>query len=305
LRSTEDVTATLQLPVIGAIPACSNWWKRRVLGQVTHIKSQSAVAEAYRTVSAAVASSATDAKAASILVSSAVAGEGKSTLVSNLAIALAQAGQKIVIVDADFRAPVQDMIFKLDHDNAGLHGVLKESHKLAETVQATRIKNLDVLTCGRQVANPSELLNSKGFAEVLDRLRERYDLILIDSPPIAPFADARLLAGKAGATLLVLRVEKSKRTVACEACEGLRAVRARILGIVLSNVHEKDGRNGYFNGHKDYYKPSRHSLRAREWRHRVKEQNALAAPTAAAAGSEAMPAYVEPTCSSAEPAPTL
>ncbi len=268
LRSVEDVTLTLQLPALGAVPSCSGWWKRRVLGQVTHIKPQSAIAEAYRTVSTTVSSHA-GAEIKSILVTSAVAGEGKSTLISNLAIALAQAGHRTIIVDADFRAPVQDMIFKLDCDNGGLRGVLMESLPLDEAVQTTRVDNLDVLTCGRRVANPSEVLSGRAFLDVLSHLRERYDLVLVDSPPVIPFADARILAGSVDATLLALRVEKSGRRVTCEACDALRAVRARLLGVILSDVHEKDGRYGTCSGWRDYYRASRHSRRARRWRRRA------------------------------------
>lgn len=278
LRSVDDVSATLRLPVLGAVPSFSGWWRRRILGRVTYLRSQSGIAEAYRTISTAVLFGAADAGARSILVTSAVAGEGKSTLVSNLAIAMAQAGQRTIIVDADFRAPVQDMIFRLDHENMGLSGVLTQSCRLDDAIQATEVKNLDVLPCGHRVLNPSELLNSAGFERVLGDLAEHYDLVLIDSPPVTPFADARVLAGIASVTILALQVEKSRRKAICSACESLRAVGAQTLGVVLSNVHEKSGRYGYCYGHRDYYKQPSHSLRAQKWRRRArgKTRTALA-----------------------------
>lgn len=193
-------------------------------------------------------------EAKTILITSAAPGEGKSTVVSNLAISMAQAGQKVLVVDGDFRKPTQNQIFQLNHEEQGLSSVLAESLELDEAIQKTPIENLDVLTCGPHVANPSELLNSRRFSEVLQRLAERYDRVLLDSPPVGLVTDAQILGGVSQITILVLNTAKAKRKAVCNAYEALQAVNARVLGVIMNQVREGGGRYGYGSRYygKDY-----------------------------------------------------
>ncbi len=252
LKSVDDVSAMLGLPVLGVIPAMSRREDRSARGQITCLQSQSHAAEAYRTVRTAVFFGLPKTEARTVLITSAAPGEGKSTMASNLAIAMAQAGQRVLIIDADFRRPMQNTIFQLNHEDLGLSSVLAECVSLEEAIQKTAVENLDVLTCGPHVSNPSELLNSKGFVEVLSRLAKRYDRVLLDSPPVGPVTDAQILAGICHVTILVLNMEKSRRKAVFHAYESLQAVNARVIGVVVNQVRRGGRQYGYYSGSRGY-----------------------------------------------------
>jgi capsular exopolysaccharide synthesis family protein len=190
-------------------------------------------------------------EAKTILVTSPAPGDGKSTLVSNLAIAMAQAGQRTLVIDGDFRRPVQHKIFEID-EKRGLSGVLAGRHTIDDAIQPGPVKGLDVLACGPDVPNPSELLNSDAFAETLKNLSERYDRVIIDSPPVAPVADSQILGALCSVTLLVLRAEKSTRRLSQQARDALLSVGAHILGVVVNDVSPKRGHYGYYSGYSRY-----------------------------------------------------
>src|SRR3954470_10230803 len=117
----------------------------------------------------------------------------------------------------------------------------------------SRISGLDVLPCGPTPANPSEILNSQTFADILDELADKYDLILLDSPPVMPVTDARILAASADATVLALRAEKSTRKGAIYSRDVLRSVGSRLLGVVVNDVPRRKGVYGYYYTDAEYY----------------------------------------------------
>ena len=221
-------------------------------GQKVFLEPRSAVAEAYRTIRTAVFFGAPRGKAKTIAVTSPAPGDGKSTLVSNLAIAMGQAGQKTLVIDGDFRKPMQHKIFELD-DKKGLSCVLAGTHTLDAAIQPGPVKDLDVLPRGPDVPNPSELLNSDAFAEMLRDLSNRYDRIIIDSPPVGPVADSQILAALCDTVLLVLRAQTSTRRHSQQARDGLLSVGAHILGAVVNDVPRKRGHYGYYSGY-GYYR---------------------------------------------------
>ena len=183
-----------------------------------------------------------------ILITSAVSGDGKSTLVSNLGIALAQAGKRVLIVDADFRAPMQHRLFDLK-DRIGLSTVLAGGERVDRAVQRTEIEGLDVLGCGPVPANPSEVLNDPAFVEYLNELADKYDLVLLDSPPVTAVADARVLAVSADVSMLVVRPARSTRKQVTAARDGLRSVGARLVGVAVNGVSKRSGfvsASGYY-----------------------------------------------------------
>jgi len=172
-------------------------------------------------------------------------------LVSNLAIAMAQAGQKTLIIDADFRKPMQHEIFKAD-DSKGLSALLAGIVSLDDAIQPAGVDGLDLLTCGPDVPNPSEMLNSEAFSKMLKSLSEKYDRIVIDSPPVMPVTDAQILAALCDITLLILRAEQSSRKASQQARDGLLGVGARILGAIVNDVSRRNGRYGYYSGYGNY-----------------------------------------------------
>jgi capsular exopolysaccharide synthesis family protein len=202
-------------------------------------------------------------QAKTILVTSPAPADGKTTLASNLAIAMAQAGQKTLIIDGDFRKPMQQNIFNVNHSDVGLSSTLAGITTSSEAIRPTEVEGLELLPCGASVPNPSELLNSDRFAQLLEILSDRYDRIIIDSPPVMPVTDAQILAAICDVTLLVLRAKKSTRKTSKQARDGLSSVGARILGAIVNDVQRKD-RYGYYNsyGHNGKKKTDNRELAA-------------------------------------------
>lgn len=251
LRSSEEIAAVLGVPVLGVVPHMAGKESQAVRGQKVHLDPTSNTAEAYRTIRTAVFFGVPEGQARTLLVTSSAPGDGKSTVVGNLAIAMAQAGQRVLIIDGDFRKPMQHVIFEVK-DDAGLSSVLAGRAKLDQTIQHTHIEHLDVLPCGPIPPNPSEMLNSKAFAETLKGLADKYDHVLVDSPPVMPVTDARILGAMCNEVILVVRAEKSTRKAAEQAREGMLSVGAHILGVVVNDAPHRRGHYGYNSGY-GYY----------------------------------------------------
>jgi capsular exopolysaccharide synthesis family protein len=252
LRSAEEIKQVLGLPVLGVVPHIAGVQTPAQRGMHLHLEPMSDVAESYRTVRTAVYFGQTAGVAKTLLITSPSPGDGKTTLASNLAIAMAQAGNRILLLDADFRKPSQHKIFDLGK-RAGLSSVLAGETKLEEVIQPTAISGLDILPCGPIPANPSEILNSQTFADLLEELKKRYDHVLLDSPPVMPVTDARILAASCDATVLSLRAEKTTRKGAIYARDMLHSVGSHILGVVVNDVPRKKGIYGYYYSDTELY----------------------------------------------------
>ena len=242
-------------PAVGGGKAVSDKQNVVAYGQKVYLEPKSVIAEAYRTIRTAVFFGVPKGGAKTILITSPDAGDGKSTLVSNLGIAMAQAGQKTLIIDADLRKPMQHNIFEFENGR-GLSSVLVGTVTLEKAIQAGPVKELDILSCGPEVPNPSEILNSDAFAEIVkEQLAKRYDRIIIDSPPFGLFADSQILAAICDITVLLLKAEKSTRKHSQQARDVLLSVGGRLLGAVVNDVPRKHGRLGYYSGY-GYYRGS-------------------------------------------------
>ena len=249
LHSADDVRAGLGVKLLGVVPQMPTGISPAVAAQKVALDPASEVAEAYRTIRTALYFGAPKDRSKTILVTSPSAGDGKTTSAANLAIAMAQAGKRVVLVDADLRHPQQHTIFGT-RDRIGLASLLTGHATLDQAVQATNIDNLDLLPCGTPPRNPSELLNSGTFVELLETLAERYDQVVVDSPPVMGLADARIIAASCDLTVMVLRAQKSTRKRSTLARDGLLGVGARLLGIIVNDVPKTneeyyDGSYGY------------------------------------------------------------
>jgi len=251
LRSAEEISALLGLPILGVVPAMPRRQKVPTRGQRVHLEPDSMEAEAFRTVRTAIFFGASTEKAKTMLITSPAAGDGKSTLASNLAIAMAQAGQKTIIVDADFRKPMQHVIFELKGDKGGLSAVLTGKMELGQAIQRVEAKGLSVLSCGAPIPNPAEILNGRRFKMLLERLAEAYDRVIIDAPPVTVVADSQILGAICDVTVLVLRAEKSTRKISQRAMDSLRSVGADLLGAVVNDVRRNGDRYGYYGRHRN------------------------------------------------------
>ena len=238
-RNLPAIRLAAGAPVLGAIPAIPQSVAATAAdrGQVVHFDPFGDASESYRTLRTALQFGMPP-RTKTLLVTSAVPGDGKSTLVSNLAIAMAQASKRVLVIDADLRAPVQHRLFGLS-DRTGLASVLDGTDPLDTAVRHTGIAGLDVLPAGPIPHNPAELLNTPAFADHLNDLADRYDLVLIDSPPVTAVTDARILAASADASLLVVRLGSSTRRQVETARDGLRGVGARLVGVAVNGVSRR------------------------------------------------------------------
>ncbi len=173
-----------------------------------------------------------------VVVSSSAPGEGKSTTCANLAVTLAQTGVKVILIDADLRKPVQYKLFHCNNSQ-GLSKVLVGFSSLEECVKTEIAPNLDLLPSGPTPPNPAELLGSKNMRELLDLLRENYDYILIDTPPINVVTDALVLLNDKVDALLVGRHRQTSYESLGKAVESIQVTNTNLLGVVVTAVREE------------------------------------------------------------------
>ena len=247
LHHAEQVQATLGLSVLGQIPQMAGSLAPSVRGQRILLEPAGNVAESCRSLRTAIQFGVPAGRAKTILVASPASGDGKSTIASNLAIAFAQSGKRVLILDADLRRPSQHETFGVD-DAVGLSDVLAEEKTAEQAIQASTVANLDVLPAGPQPENPAELLNSPAFVEVLEALADKYDHVIIDSPPVVGVTDARIIAASCDITLLVLRAESSNRKLAQMTRDGLISVGGQLLGVVLNGVTPDAAQTATYGG---------------------------------------------------------
>jgi capsular exopolysaccharide synthesis family protein len=206
----------------------------------------SVVAEQYRTIRTNIQFSSVDKIVKTIMVTSANMSEGKSTTVSNLAVAFAQQGKKVLLIDADLRKPTLQYVFNLKN-SVGLSSVLSWRSQLADSINNTHIPDLDVITSGPIPPNPSELLGSNSMKSLLTTLKSSYEIILIDSPPLLPVTDAKVLGGIVDGLILVLKsgsteIEDVKKVKAM-----IDGISAKILGTILNKKKVKTSHDyGYY-----------------------------------------------------------
>ena len=264
LRSVDEISSLLGLPALGVIPLMSRRQSPHLRGQRVLLQPDSQEAEAFRTVRTAIFFGVRKDKARTLLVTSPTGGDGKSVLVSNLGIAMASAGQKVIILDADLRKPVQHMTFRTDHSHPCLADVFAGRAKLPEAIQTTKVRGLNLLTCGEVLSNPAEVLNSSRFARLLEYLGKTYDRVLVDAPPVTAVTDAQILGALCDYTILVLRADKTTQRMAQRAIDTLQGVGSRILGVVVNGVHKSDGRYGYYGRYRKPYGNGSNGKKARE-----------------------------------------
>ncbi|MED3946205.1 CpsD/CapB family tyrosine-protein kinase [Priestia aryabhattai] len=218
--------------------------KRRLLA---HNSPKDPVAEQYRTIRTNIQFSNVDQDIKTIVLTSSGAEEGKSTTSANLATVYAQQGLKVLLIDADLRKPTGHYTFRLEN-HIGLTNVLTRQSTLAQAVQESEIPHLSVLTSGPIPPNPSELLASAQMTELLKEMKEQFDMIIFDTPPILAVADAQILANQVDGTILVVSSGKTEKDAALKSKELLSNAKGKLLGVVLNNRKVEDGNYYYYYG---------------------------------------------------------
>lgn len=211
---------------------------------IVHEDAKSPIAEAYRTMRTNIQFAKVDSDLRVIMFTSAGPGEGKSTTTANTAVAMAQSGKKVIIVDCDLRKPVQHKIF--DKKNRGVTNILVEERPVTELIQDTGIDNLQLLTSGPIPPNPSELLGSAKMREIIDSLKELADIVIIDAPPTVAVTDACVLASAVDGILLVLSAGEIRPEMAQKAKELLLKANGHILGVILNKVEIEEEHAYYY-----------------------------------------------------------
>ncbi len=212
---------------------------------ITHHDPKSPVAEAFRTLRTNIQFASPDQEIKTVLITSAGPSEGKSTINANLAITMAQAGQNVILVDADMRRPTQHKIFELTQA-PGLTNILMKREGLDGGIKKTPIENLSIITSGPVPPNPSELLGSKAFKDLMGELKERADMIIFDVPPVGAVTDAQVIAPQMDGVFLLINAGVANRELVKGAKSLLEKVGANILGAILNNVSSKDGYGYYY-----------------------------------------------------------
>ncbi len=282
IKSPDDVARHLGLPALGTVPRLQSLsflrgykykygygygfrFGRRPQNQpmntdksdnrsielAPHDEPTSVIAESYRSVRTSFFLSSGSAPTRSVVITSAVPGEGKTVTAVNTAVSVAQTGARVILVDADMRRPRMHKIFKCANEK-GLSSVLEGHCSLQDAISETNIKNLFLLSSGPIRPNPGELILSPRFKEVLESLKKDFDLVVLDSPPLSNVSDGRILASVSDAAILVVKAFSTSRYIASRAVQHLAQAQVRIAGVVLNDLDLKH-RAGYSARYRDGY----------------------------------------------------
>jgi capsular exopolysaccharide synthesis family protein len=261
-HSPDEVRSTLRLPIMTTIPSFVGRKSKSLTGpngQISKVdpllvafhRPDSFEAETFRNLRTALYFSTYGRRRKVIQVSSPSAGDGKTTMAANLAVSMAQSGKKVLLVDADFRRAKVHKLFGIEAQ-VGLAQVLTDELELGDTVQATEVANLWVLPTGPHPTNPSELLSSRKFEDLIAVVREKYDFVVIDTPPILAVSDAAVVAPRMDGVLLTLRITKNGRPQAVRARQILSVLGVQVLGVVVNGLNP-DRNYGYGYSGRYYY----------------------------------------------------
>ncbi len=256
-RNPDEIAGDLGMPIIGHLPLAALSRTDRIDEKVdssivTLHKNRSSLAEAFRGIRTAVFFGCQQGNIKVIQVTSPVPGDGKSTVAGNLAVSIAQSGRRVCLIDCDFRRPRVAKIFGLKED-VGLVQVIGGKVELEDAIQQTSIENLFSVTCGRRPGNPSELLSSERFADSLASLREQFDFVIVDTPPMLVVSDPANVAGLVDAVLLTVRLRRNLKPIATRAAQMLHSINANMLGVVVNGIGVGGNSYGYGGYRYDNY----------------------------------------------------
>jgi len=276
IRTSEDITTLLGLPIMGMVQeiksdnglagkvlAINGSSKKTTASQasgngttplssklISNLKIKDPVTESYRSLRTNLSFSNLDNPVKSILVTSPSPSEGKSITAANLGVSYAETGNRILIIDTDLRKPVQHKLFNINK-KPGLCDYMVDQAALDEIIYDVSVNNLKVIPAGKNPPNPAEILSSRKFADLIKKLLDKFDLILLDTPPVMNVTDPILVSLNAGGVLFVVKFGSTDKQVAVSAMEKLKRGKSNMLGVVMNEIRFDRG-YGYYRYY-DYY----------------------------------------------------
>jgi non-specific protein-tyrosine kinase len=241
LKDPADLARRTGLTVIGVIP----FTDIEATGPVTNLEPRSPVSEAYRALRTNIQFSNVAHKLNRIVVTSPTPGDGKTTIAANLAIILAQGGQKVTLIDADLRRPKVHKMFK-QPNRVGLTGLFLKQVELRDVTKSVGMENLSIITSGQIPPNPAELLGSVRMSEMLNEIQTQSDKIVVDTPPILSVTDASVLNPYVDGVILVVQVGQTHIGAAIQAVNNMRQVGVNLIGLVINGVKFDNSRYSYY-----------------------------------------------------------
>ncbi len=254
IRTKDELAKVTEVQLLGVIPYIKGSRSDTSSKDLVAYKyPKDTVAEAYRGVRTSLTLSARGRDRRVLLFTSAGPREGKTTTVINVAtvFSYADADTRVLVIDADLRKPRVHASFGIEDEDGLSNALMQKVPDPVPLCQETQVKNVDVLTSGPIPPNPSELLGSQKMAVVLKRLRDVYDYVLLDTPPIGAVTDAAVLGTLVDGVILVVHAGKTRRGVVSRGLEQLRYIHAPVEGVILNNL--RTGRRGYYAGYYNYY----------------------------------------------------
>jgi capsular exopolysaccharide synthesis family protein len=245
-RSPEELQEQLRVPVLAMIRQLSLPQTAGLEAIQVHVAPESVESEAFRTLRTTLAFSGQDMER--IAVTSTEPGDGKTTVIANLAVSYAHAGKRTLLIDCDLRRPGLTKLFEL-RGSGGVSEILRSTEDIAalcaERVLATGVEGLDIIPCGPKPSNPAELLSGTRLSDLLAWAETHYDQILVDCPPILAASDAAIVGRLTDSLILVVQPEKNHRRLVLRAVNGLAAIGVHIGGVVANRVSTEKN-SGYY-----------------------------------------------------------
>ncbi len=248
IKSTEETSQALGLPVIGFLARIED----HIIG-TPHVilQPRSPIAEAFRSLRSNIQFAGFDRPIRCLLVTSPGPEEGKSTVAANLAVVMAQGGKRVLLLDADLRKPRLHHIMGVPNRLGLSDFFMRHPSELGGIIRRLEEKDLYLVTSGKLPPNPAELLGSERILQIINMLKEKYDFIILDSPPVGVVTDPTVLASRVDGVLLVVEPKKTQLGAAVQAVEQLRRADANLIGVVFNNVPIKYA--GYYTGYASGY----------------------------------------------------
>ncbi|WP_312469030.1 CpsD/CapB family tyrosine-protein kinase [Neobacillus sp.] len=217
----------------------------RSVNLIAQYNPKSPITEQYRLIRNNLHFSSVDKEIKTIVVTSPEPGDGKTTTAANLAIVLAQQGKQVLLVDADLRKPSVHFTFNVSNID-GLTSILTKVIEIETAITKTNVPNLDLLTSGPTPPNPSELLGSKTMELIIKELKEAYEYIVFDTPPLLVVTDAQIMASKSDGVVMVVASGKTKKDRGIKAKELVGKANSQLLGVVVNGVDSKKDNYGQY-----------------------------------------------------------